>query len=226
MTIYQSQVATNQVALIKKVYVWMSIALLITGVTAYIISGSEQIMQAIVNSKFGIWILIGVQLGVVFYLSARIDRISTQTATMLFIIYAILTGVTFSFIFLAFTTASVAMCFFITAGTFILMSIYGFITKRDLTSLGNLFFMGLIGIVIASVVNIFLKSTTLYWVISYAGVFLFVGLIAYDTQKLKALVGVESNAQTQKYAIIGALMLYLDFINLFIFILRIFVRRR
>lgn len=141
-------------------------------------------------------------------------------------LYSVLTGMTFSIYFLAFTAASIASTFFITAGTFAVMSVYGYFTKSDLTKWGNLFLMALIGVIIASIVNIFLKSETVYWIATYAGVLIFIGLIAYDTQKIKALVYTEDNEHTQKLAICGALSLYLDFINLFIMLLRIFGQRK
>ena len=141
-------------------------------------------------------------------------------------LYSVLTGMTFSVFFLVFTAESIASTFFITAGTFAVMSIYGYVTKSDLTKIGNLCLMALIGILIASVVNIFLKSETMYWIVTYAGVLIFTGLIAYDTQKIKALATLENNEHTQKLAICGALSLYLDFINLFIMLLRIFGQRK
>ena len=140
----------------------------------------------------------------------------------MFVLYSFIMGITFSFIFLVYAKTTIYTCFFITAGTFFVMSLYGYFTKKDLSSWGNLLFMGLIGVIIASVVNIFLHSSTLYYIISYVGVFIFIGLVAYDTQKIKALIGQENNEQNQKLAIIGALALYLDFINIFLFLLRIF----
>lgn len=219
------KVASDQLSLVRKVYLWMSVALLITGLTAYVVSTNSALIHYIMDSKFGIWVLFGLQLGLVFYLSARIYKMSLQAASIVFILYSFITGVTFSFIFLTFTTGSIAGVFLITAGTFAVMSLYGFFTKRDLSSWGNILLMGLIGIIIASLVNMFLHNQTLYWIISYIGVLIFVGLTAYDSQKVKALVGQENNEMNQKTAIIGALMLYLDFINMFLFFLQIFGRR-
>ncbi len=219
------KVASDQLSLVRKVYLWMSMALLITGLTAYVVSTNSALIHYIMDSKFGIWVLFGLQLGLVFYLSARIYKMSLQAASIVFILYSFITGVTFSFIFLSFTTGSIAGVFLITAGTFAVMSLYGFFTKRDLSSWGNILLMGLIGIIIASLVNMFLHNQTLYWIISYIGVLIFVGLTAYDSQKVKALVGQENNEMNQKTAIIGALMLYLDFINMFLFFLQIFGRR-
>ncbi len=170
--------------------------------------------------------LLFAQLGLVWAISAKVTSFSLPTLSGLFMLYSVLTGVTFSVYFLAFTAESIASTFFITAGTFAIMSIYGFVTKRDLTRLGNLAFMALIGIVIASVVNIFLHSSVLNWIVTYVGVLVFVGLVAWDTQKIKALVALEDNEFTQKLAIAGALSLYLDFINLFIMLLRIFGQRK
>ena len=213
-------------ALVRKVYLWMCIALAITGVTSYVVSTNSYITHLILDSKFGIWILFGIQFVLVIYLSARIMKMTLQTASIVFILYSFISGVTFSFIFLLFSTGTIASCFFITAGTFLAMSLYGFLTKRDLSSWGNILFMALIGIIIASLVNFFMHSRTLYWIISYVGVLVFAGLTAYDSQKIKSLIGQENNEVNQKAAIIGALMLYLDFINMFLFFLQIFGGRR
>ncbi len=217
-----STTTSLQMAVFRKVYFWLSIALAITGLTAYIASNNPAVMNLIMGSRAGIWILLIIQLGMVIYLSARINTMSLQTASMVFVLYSFVMGITFSFIFLVYAKTTIYTCFFITAGTFLVMSLYGFFTKKDLSSWGNLLFMVLIGVIIASVVNFFLKSSTLYYIISYVGVLVFTGLVAYDTQKIKALIGMENNEQSQKLAIIGALALYLDFINIFLFLLRIF----
>ena len=219
-------IASNQMALVRHVYLCMCIALAITGVTSYVVSTNSYITHLILDSKFGIWILFGIQFVLVIYLSARIMKMTLQTASIVFILYSFISGVTFSFIFLLFSTGTIASCFFITAGTFLAMSLYGFLTKRDLSSWGNILFMALIGIIIASLVNFFMHSRTLYWIISYVGVLVFAGLTAYDSQKIKSLIGQENNEVNQKAAIIGALMLYLDFINMFLFFLQIFGGRR
>ena len=175
------------------------------------------------------WGLLIAEIGLVWYLSARIRQISFTTATVLFIIYSILNGATLSVIFLAYTASSIANTFFITAGTFAATGIYGYVTKKDLSSLGSLCIMGVIGLIIATVVNIFLASDALTMVISYIGVALFVGLTAYDTQKIKRLLlsnDMEVNEETQKIALLGALTLYLDFINLFLYLLRILGDRK
>ncbi len=217
-----AQTTSVQMTLFRKVYFWLSIALTITGLTAFVASNNPAVMNLIMGSRAGIWILLIVQLGMVIYLSARINTMSLQTASMVFVLYSFVMGITFSFIFLVYAKTTIYTCFFITAGTFLVMSLYGFFTKNDLSSWGNLLFMVLIGVIIASVVNFFLKSSTLYYIISYVGVLVFTGLVAYDTQKIKALIGMEDNEQSQKLAIIGALALYLDFINIFLFLLRIF----
>lgn len=217
-----SRAGSSQMALFRKVYFWFSLALVITGLTAWFASTNPTIINFLTTSRGAIWILLIVQLGMVWYLSARIMSMSLQSASMLYVLYSFICGITFSFIFLVYAKTTIASAFFITAGMFLVMSIYGFVTKTDLSSIGNILFMGIIGIIIATVVNIFLKSATLNYVISYVGVAIFVALVAYDTQKIKALIGMENNEQTQKLAIIGALSLYLDFLNIFLFILRIF----
>ena len=220
------RVEVSQTLLIRKVYVWMCLALLITAGTAYRVSNSEEILRLIFSSKMSFFGIIIAQFAIVWFLSARIKTLTFTTATVLFALYSVLMGVTMSCIFLAYTQSSIASTFFITAGTFAVMSIYGFTTKRDLTSIGGLLIMALVGLIIASVVNYFLKSSMFDLIISCIGVLIFVGLTAYDTQKIKALMNQENTEENQKMAIIGSLMLYLDFINLFLFLLRIFGRRR
>lgn len=220
---------TAQRALFRNVYVWMTMALAITGLVAMYMAKSLTLLQMILGSSFGMWGLLIAEIGLVWYLSARIRQISFTTATVLFIIYSILNGATLSVIFLAYTASSIANTFFITAGTFAATGIYGYVTKKDLSSLGSLCIMGVIGLIIATVVNIFLASDALTMVISYIGVALFVGLTAYDTQKIKRLLlsnDMEVNEETQKIALLGALTLYLDFINLFLYLLRILGDRK
>lgn len=217
-------VATN--TLIRSVYIWMCTALLLTGATATLVAGSPRIMEIVFSSNIFFWGLLIAQFGLVWAISAKVNSFSLPTLSGLFMLYSVLTGVTFSVFFLAFTAESIASTFFITAGTFAAMSLYGYFTKSDLTKLGNLMLMALIGIIIASVVNIFLKSEMMYWIVTYVGVLVFIGLIAYDTQKIKALAYANDNEHTQKLAICGALSLYLDFINLFIMLLRIFGQRK
>lgn len=220
--------AQASAAILKDVYLWMTSALVISGLTAMLVAGNPTLINAIFSSKFGFIAIILAQLGLVMLISSRINKLSVLTATVLFILYAALTGVTLSSIFLVFTQESITSVFFITAGTFAVVSAFGYITKKDLSSLGNILFMGLIGIIIASVVNWFLHSEMLYWIVSYIGVLIFVGLTAYDTQKIKqmAIEYSDSNFEiTKKVALIGALSLYLDFINLFLHLLRIFGKR-
>lgn len=212
-------------ALMRKVYLWMTLALVITGFTAYGVATSPGIMTAIVTNRALLWGLLIAELALVWYVSARINRLSLSTATMIFVLYSVLNGATLSVIFLAYTMQSIASVFFITAGTFAAMSLIGYFTKSDLSSLGRILFMALIGLVIATLVNMFLiKSGGFSLILSYVGVLIFVGLTAYDTQKIKMML-VEADDVTeeaQKIALMGSLSLYLDFINLFLYLLRIF----
>ena len=231
---YQSETVTREAAvsaafpaLMRKVYVWMTLALVITGFTAYYVATSEQLLTLIYSKPAVMWILIGVELAIVIGVSAAINRLSLLVATLLFVLYSIINGALLSSIFLIYTSSSIATVFFITAGTFAAMSLFGYTTKQDLTSWGKLLMMALLGLIIATVVNIFMKSSGLETIISYAGVLIFVGLTAYDTQKIKqmCLQAPDAGETMQKYALLGALSLYLDFINLFIYLLRIFGRR-
>lgn len=223
ITIAQARQEASTIFL-AKVFNWMAIGLGMTGVVAYATaySGLAQVLMA--GPLF--FVLIIAELGLVFYLSARIDKIQAGTATGLFVGYSVLNGLTLSMIFLAYTSASIAGTFFITAGMFGAMAIYGLVTKRDLSGLGSFMFMGLVGIIIASIVNIFLQSSSLYWVISMIGVLVFTGLTAYDVQKIKRMgeEGIMSQGEVaiRKGSIMGALALYLDFINLFLMLLRFF----
>ena len=217
-----------QVSFINKVYAWMCLALTVTGFIAFRTAQSQTLLQLVFGNSI---ILIGlfiVELGIVFWMSKNIAKISSNMAIGLFLLYSALNGLTLSILLLVYTASSVASTFFITAGTFGLMSAYGYFTKKDLTSWGNLLFMALVGLIIASIVNIFWSNPTMYWIISYAGVLIFVGLTAYDTQKIKNM-SLELHAESEagrKGAIMGALALYLDFINLFIILLRILGDRR
>ncbi|MCO6460926.1 MAG: Bax inhibitor-1/YccA family protein [Saprospiraceae bacterium] len=211
---------------ITKVYGWMFLALTLTAVSGYYVSSSEVLLNFIVGNRIGFWVVLIGQLFLVGYLSARIHRMSVQTATILFFVYALLNGLVFGILFLVYTPASLLTVFGITAGTFGVMSAVGYFTKQDLTGFGQLMFFGLIGLIIASVVNYFVQSETLYWILSYVGVAVFVGLIAYDTQKIKAYALLNNEEDRKKGAILGALALYLDFINLFIYLLRLFGSRK
>ena len=225
---YIESIPTVEADFMQKVYLWMTFALTLTGFVAYRTTQSEFLLELIFSSSFGFIGLILAELALVFWISSGIQRMSSNMAIGLFLLYSVLNGMTLSVLLIAYTGASVASTFFITAGMFGAMSVYGYTTKQDLSSWGNLLFMALIGLILASVVNIFLQSSGLYWLISYIGVLVFVGLTAYDTQKIKqiaAQVIVESE-EGRKVAILGALTLYLDFINMFIFMLRILGNRR
>jgi len=209
---------------ISKVYAWMSGALLLTGLVAFYTSTSNTLLNIIFGNKIVFYGLIIGELAFVFGLTAAINKISSSVARIGFLFYAALNGLTLASIFLIYTQSSIASTFFVTASTFGLMSAYGYFTKRDLTTIGNLAFMALIGLIIASIANIFMKSEMLYWITTYAGVLIFVALTAYDTQKIKNMYfedGINSESG-KKGAIMGALALYLDFVNLFLYLLRIF----
>ena len=225
---YIESIPTVEADFMQKVYLWMTFALTLTGFVAYRTIQSEFLLELIFSSSFGFIGLILAELALVFWISSGIQRMSSNMAIGLFLLYSVLNGMTLSVLLIAYTGASVASTFFITAGMFGAMSVYGYTTKQDLSSWGNLLFMALIGLILASVVNIYLQSSGLYWLINYIGVLVFVGLTAYDTQKIKqiaAQVIVESE-EGRKVAILGALTLYLDFINMFIFMLRILGNRR
>ena len=214
--------------LMRKVFVWMTLALAITGLTAYGVATSPAILSLIFSSKVTFFGLIIAEFALVFAISGAINRLSLSTATLLFILYSVINGATLSTIFFAFSVATIGKVFFITAGTFGAMALVGYTTKTDLTSMGKLLFMALLGIIIASVVNIFGGSSGLDLILSYVGVLVFVGLTAYDTQKIKQMCQAAPDAgeSAQKLALIGALSLYLDFINLFLYLLRIFGNNR
>ncbi|MBF0275815.1 MAG: Bax inhibitor-1/YccA family protein [Nitrospinae bacterium] len=217
-----SAVAGEQQRFMVRVYNWMATGLTLTAIVAMVVASSESMVNMIFNNSFVFFALIIAELGLVFYLAGFIQRMSAQKAMAVFLGYAALNGVTFSFVFVFYTASSIASTFFVTALTFGAMSIYGYTTKKDLTSWGSFLFMGLIGIIIASIVNIFLASSMLHWFISCAGVLIFVGLTAYDTQRIKEMniIGNEGTEEDTKEAISGALTLYLDFINLFLMLLR------
>ena len=221
-------IAAEQQRFMVRVYNWMTTGLAFTGLVAFLIADSPSLSGVIFGNPIVPLILFVAQIGLVFWLAARVMQMSVQQATGVFILYAALMGVTFSAVFLTYTAASITSTFLVTAGTFGAMSLYGYTTKKDLTAWGSFLFMGLIGIILASVVNIFMASSTLSWVITYAGVLIFVGLTAYDTQKIKEMniLGNEGTDEDTKEAIRGALTLYLDFINLFLMLLRIMGDRR
>jgi FtsH-binding integral membrane protein len=213
--------------LMRKVYVWMTMALAITGFTAYGVATSPGILEAIYTNPILFWGLIIAEFALVIGVSAAINKLSLTVATLMFILYSVINGALMSYIFLAYTTTSVATVFFITAGTFGVMALIGYTTKVDLSSIGKILFMALIGLVIATVVNLFVKSDGFTMILSYVGVLIFVGLTAYDTQKIKQMLlqAPDAGEGAQKLALLGALTLYLDFINLFIYLLRILGKR-
>ena len=213
--------------LMRKVYVWMTLALVITGFTAYGVATSPGVLQLIFGNQILFWGMIIAELALVIGVSAAINRLSLTTATLMFILYSVINGALFSSIFLIYTASSIATVFFITAGTFGVMALIGYTTKTDLTSIGKYLFMALIGLIIATLVNMFIKSEGFIYILSYIGVLIFVGLTAYDSQKIKQMLlqAPDAGEGAQKLALLGALTLYLDFINLFIYLLRIFGRR-
>ncbi|CQQ31809.1 membrane protein [Yersinia enterocolitica] len=216
-------------AYMAQVYGWMTCGLLLTAVVAWYAANTPAVMNFIFSSQITFFGLIIVQLGLVFVISGMVNRLSGSMATSLFMLYSALTGLTLSSILIMYTGASIASTFIICAGMFGAMSVYGYTTKRDLSGMGSMLFMGLIGIVLASIVNIWLKSPALMWAVTYIGVLVFVGLTAYDTQKLKNMgAQLDSNDRDnfRKYSIVGALTLYLDFINLFLMLLRFSGTRR
>ena len=224
---YASKAA--QSTLLRSVYVWMTLALVITGFVSMYVAQSYQLISFIFGNKLALWGMLIAELAVVFYLSTRINSISFTKATVMFIIYSILNGATLASIFLVYTMSSIASTFFVAAGTFGVMALYGYVTKSDLTRIGNICLMALIGLIIATLVSMFWQDSMLQMIITYAGVILFVGLTAYDSQKIKRLLtadGIEVTEETQKIALLGALTLYLDFINLFLYLLRLLGDRK
>lgn len=217
-------------SILRNVYLWMALGLAITGVVAAYVAGNTQLVRAIVMNRGLFFGLIIGELALVWFLSARIGSMSPTAATLSFAVYSILNGVTLSIIFLAYTAVSIATTFFVAAATFAALGVYAITTKRELGGIGQYLFAGLIGIIIASVVNIFLGSQTLDYIISFIGVFLFMGLTAYDTQHIKRMSAQMSDSIGEddyvRVSIMGALRLYLDFINLFLFLLRFLGNRR
>ncbi|MCH4896429.1 Bax inhibitor-1/YccA family protein [Marinilabiliaceae bacterium JC040] len=230
--IYNYEYAGNKSvvsSLFTKVYMWMAVALFLTAATALYFATSQSLMATLLSNQvlfYGIFIA---EFGLVVLLSSRISKLSFSTAFIIFLAYSILNGITMSVLFLVYTATSIQNVFLITGGMFGTMSLVGYFTKKDLSSMGKILYMALIGIIIASVVNIFAASSSLDWLISYIGVGVFVGLTAYDTQKIKRLLnanGTEVSDDTKKIALMGSLMLYLDFVNMFIYLLRLFGSRK
>ncbi|WP_027444721.1 Bax inhibitor-1/YccA family protein [Segatella baroniae] len=213
-------------ALMRKVYVWMALALALTGLTAYGIADNTNLAFTLIGNRALFWGIAIAEFALVMFLTARIRKMSLTTATLSFLLYSVLNGVTMSIIFLAFTASSIATTFYITAGTFGIMAFYGYVTKADLSKLGSILRMALLGLIVALVVNIFMRNSMFDLVISAVGVLIFTGLTAYDSQKIKTALAMQEHPDetAQKVALLGALTLYLDFINLFIYLLRFFGR--
>ena len=230
MTQAEAQAAEIDVGLrqyMLQVYNYMASGVALTGIVAYIVAATPALTQALFGNPIMPWVVMLAPIGLALYFGARIHAMSFSTAQMIFWIFAGLMGLSLATVFLVYTGESIARVFFITAGTFAAMSLYGYTTKRDLTKFGSFLMMGLIGIIIASVVNIFVGSTALQFAISVIGVLVFVGLTAYDTQKIKETYWEADDSETHgKKAIMGALNLYLDFINLFVMLLQLFGARR
>lgn len=231
---YQNEIGAQRVmdrsvavTLMRSVYYWMAGALAITGLTAMLVVNNASLMTLIFSNMGIVWGLLIAEIVLVMILSAAINRLSFSTATLLFILYSVLNGVTLSSIFVVYTQGSIASTFFITAGMFGGLALYGTVTKKDLSGMGRFLFMTLIGLIIATIVNIFMHSTMLYWITTFVGVLVFAGLTAWDAQKIQQMAQTadEVNEATQKMALLGSLMLYLDFINLFLYLLRIFGKR-
>jgi FtsH-binding integral membrane protein len=212
---------------LRGVYAWMFLGLLLTAITAFVVSTNQSLAQIVIGNSFVFYGLMVVELILVFVLASRVRSMSSSTATFLFLLYSVLNGATFASIFLAYTGASIVLAFAGTAVMFGVVSLYGSITKKDLTGLGHFMGMALIGLIVVSLIDIFFASQALDWITSWAGVVIFTALTAYDTQKMKRLYGsMDSKADERSASVMGALTLYLDFINLFLDLLRIFGRQR
>jgi FtsH-binding integral membrane protein len=213
-------------AFLARVYGWMFAGLLITAATAFVVASTPALIEAVIVNRLVFWVIVFAQLGLVFYLSARVDRVQPATAAILFLLYSGLVGVTSSVVLLVFTGASIAQTFIITAGMFGATAVFGSVTKRSLAGVGHFMFMGLIGLILASIVGFFWHSNALQFVISVVGVVVFTGLTAWDAQRLKQMAVALPDGRVGAYAVVGALSLYLDFINLFFFLLRFMGNRR
>lgn len=218
----QTSMVSRISQIMKRVYVNMTLALVVTAVVSLLCYNSDGYAEFMRNNGWFMWVLIIAEFGIVIGVTAGINRLSTGVASLLFYLFAVINGLLLSPIFYLYTDTSIAKTFFITAGTFAAMSVYGFCTNRDLSRFGNILFMALIGLIIASVVNIFTQSSTLQWIISIFGVLIFVGLTAWDTQQIKKMAAIAPDDSIGRLAVLGALSLYLDFINLFLYLLRFF----
>lgn len=215
-------------ALMRNVYVWMTMALAVTGLTAFYVASTPELLYAVFSSKFAFWGLFIAELAVVMVLTSCIKKLSFPVAAVMMAAYSILNGVTLSVVFIVYTLSSIASTFFITAGTFAAMAVAGYTTNKDMTKIGGILFMALIGLVIALVVNMFLGSSLMDYIISGFGVLIFTGLTAYDANKIKAMLMQcdRVDNDTQKIALLGSLSLYLDFVNLFLYLLRFLGNRK
>jgi len=213
-------------AFLSKVYGWMFLGLLITSGTAVVVASSPLLIKTLILNRILFWILLFGQLGVVFYLSARVEKMAPTTAAGLFILYSAMVGVTTSVILLVYTGASIVSTFVVTAGMFGALAVFGTVTKRSLAGVGQFMFMGLIGLILASIVGIFWQNDVLQFVITVVGVLVFTGLTAWDAQRLKHMAVALPDGRVGAFAVVGALSLYLDFINLFFFLLRLMGGRR
>lgn len=225
----EDAVSTGVASFLSGVYYWMTFALGLSALCAWLVGTSENLTRMILKNPVMMIVLIVLELGLVFVISGLIQKMSAAVATALFSLYAALNGLTLGFVFIAYSIPAISSAFLTTTVTFAAMAVYGTVTKRDLTKLGSILFMALIGLIIASVVNMFWANSTLYWIVTYAGVLIFVGLTAYDAQAIKNLylnMNDGASETRRKLAVLGALTLYLDFINLFLFLLRIFGGRR
>jgi FtsH-binding integral membrane protein len=221
-----AQAADRVATFLRAVYGWMAGGLAITAVTAWAVAGSPALVRTIATNQAAFWGLIIAQFGIVIFLSARVDRLAPTTAASLFLLYSALVGVFLSFVLLLYARESVAATFMVTAGTFGSLAVYGTVTRRELTGLGQFATMGLIGVVLASIVGIFWQNDMFQFILSVCGVITFTALTAWDAKRLKVMALQLPEGQTGSYAVLGALRLYLDFINLFLFLLRLFGRRR
>jgi uncharacterized protein len=222
----RSAVADRASTFLSRVYAWMCGGLAMTAATAWGVASSPSLVQALVSNRLLFWGLLIVQLGIVWTLSSRVQRLAASTAALLFVAYSVATGLTFSLILLAFTGESIATTFLVTSGMFGGLALYGTTTKRDLGGFGQFLFMGLIGVVLASIVGLFWHNDAFQFVLSFIGVLLFSGLTVYDAQRLKVMAFQTPAGQEGSYAVVGALTLYLDFVNMFLFLLRFTGNRR
>ena len=219
-------IASKVSSAMKSVYLRMTLALVVTALTAMFCSGSATYLSFLMSNMWFMWVLVIAEFGLVIGISAGINKLSSVAATALFYLFAVVNGMMLCTIFLAYSPAAITKTFFITAGTFGAMSVYGYFTSKDLSKIGSFLIMALFGLIIASVVNIFLHSSTMDWIISLAGVAIFIGLTAWDTQQIKRMALAAPQESMSRLATIGALSLYLDFINLFLYLLRIFGNSR